>query len=224
MINGENMKKVLKLPLQFILPGLVALALVACSEEQQPLRDIDHGALSLGIDGSYVLDSQRSRISFLSVKKSTVVEQHHFASLTGSVSEQGEALIEVTLDSVQTLIDIRNERMREYLFETAEFPLASISTQVDTAMLTGLLAGDQWYGELAISLSLHGNEQRYNAQVEVTRLGDGELLVHTTQPLLLHVDDFDMAAGVAKLAELAALPSITPVVPVSARLLLTPQE
>lgn len=210
--------------MQYLLLGLAVLALVACRGEDEPARDIDHDALSVGIEGSYVLDSERSRISFLSVKKSTVVEHHHFASLSGSVDEQGDALINVELDSVQTLIDIRNERMREYLFETAQFPLAVVTAQVDTSVLTGLLAGDQWSGELAINLSLHGNEQHYNAQVEVTRLGEGELLVHTTQPLLLNVDDFDMVAGVTKLAELAALPSITPVVPVSARLLLTPQE
>ncbi|MBO6764411.1 MAG: hypothetical protein JJ918_05650 [Maricaulis sp.] len=52
----------------------------------------------------------------------------------------------------------------------------------------------------------------------MTDLNGERVLVETTQPVLLHVDDFGLTDGLATLQDLAGLPSITPVVPVTASL------
>ena len=53
------------------------------------------------------------------------------------------------------------------------------------------------------------------------RIEFGHVLVESAAPVLLHIGDFGLTDGLATLQELAGLPSITPVSPVSFSLLFT---
>ena len=191
------------------------LFLAACNKAPQLLEPNAEKPQPLA---GYVLDNDMSRISFLSVKKSAIVENHHFLSVTGAVDKSGSANISVALDSVETLIPIRNERMRKYLFEIEKYPTAEINAAVDIAALHDLRAGEYWQGAIDLTLSLHGPQKAYSAQVDVIRLAAGQLQVSTPQPLLIAADDFDLTGGIAMLAKLANLPSIAQTVPVNVRL------
>ena len=70
------------------------------------------------------LVSEASELSFVSVKAAHLAEQHHFKTVTGTVSDDGEAHLIVDLASVHTGIDIRDQRMRDMFFKVAEFPTA----------------------------------------------------------------------------------------------------
>ena len=67
----------------------------------------------------WTLDNAGSRLSFVSIKATNVAEVHTFDALSGSVGGDGHARVVIQLASVNTLIPIRDERMREMLFQTA---------------------------------------------------------------------------------------------------------
>jgi len=165
--------------------------------------------------GPWHLLPAQSHLGFISVKKGTMIETHHFGELSGMVGVDGTANITVTLDSVQTNIDIRDERMRTYLFETDKFPLAKINTKVDMAQFTAMPIDERINISQTITVNMHGKTTDFNASLIVTRIGVNKVAVDSQSPVVLDVEDFAMQGGLNKLRELASLSSISPEVPVS---------
>jgi len=105
---------------------------------------------------SYVLDTFNSSLYLLSTKNTHVVETHTFTNLGGRISPVGQAVLNIDLDSIETGIATRNERMREYLFETAVFKEAQITLQVDTDQLADLPVGHSVIQTISLLIELHG--------------------------------------------------------------------
>ena len=171
--------------------------------------------------GAWELDGTRSTVNFVSVKNASIAELHQFKSLSGGIDDSGAARLQIDLDSVETLIPIRNERMREMLFETLQFPSASLSIQVPGELLSGD-AGAGTVADIDVELALHGVAKRYTASVVVTPLQDGALQVLLRQPLLINAGDFGLMPGVEALQTVAGLKSISSAVPVTAHLVFIP--
>ena len=76
---------------------------------------------------SWTLDPQHSFLSFTTTKDASISDHHGFAQLTGAVDEGGKAWLRIGLASVESNIDKRNERIREHLFEVAQYPEAVAS-------------------------------------------------------------------------------------------------
>jgi polyisoprenoid-binding protein YceI len=166
------------------------------------------------------LDNARSSIDFVSVKNAAIAESHHFASLVGYIGGDGNASITINLDSVETLIPIRNERMRKMLFGTDEYPTASVSTAVDPAVLAAVAKGGTVSTEVPVKLSLHGMENTLTAPVVV--IGEADTLrVVSARPILIGADDYNLGAGIEALREVAGLATISTAVPVTINLLFT---
>ncbi len=170
---------------------------------------------TIAATGPWHLVPAQSHLGFISVKKGTMVETHHFGEFSGLVSVEGVANITVNLDSVQTNIDIRDERMRGLLFETDKFPLAKISSKIDLAQFATLMIGESKTFSQNISVNLHANTADYEVDFMVTRLGDNKISVASQSPVVLDIEDFDLQDGLDKLRNLASLSSITPQVPIS---------
>jgi polyisoprenoid-binding protein YceI len=98
------------------------------------------GALAAHAD--WALNNDQSRLSFISVKKGSVAEVHHFTKLDGQVDGSGNVSVSIPLASVETAIPIRNERMQQMLFETEIFPSADLSAKVDLAAVESMSEGD----------------------------------------------------------------------------------
>lgn len=167
------------------------------------------------------LDSDRSRLSFISVKNASVGEAHTFKTLEGSVGDDGSAKVGIDLDSVETAIPIRNKRMREMLFETESFPSASITTSVDPSVIEKARKGPTEV-TVPLTVELHGSSASYDAAVLVSVAEDGSLHVATREPIVVDAGDFELGAGVTALKEVAGLASISTSVPVSAYLVFDP--
>ncbi|MEH6586928.1 MAG: YceI family protein [Halioglobus sp.] len=163
------------------------------------------------------LDSERSSINFISVKNSAIAETHSFASLVGYIGKSGNVQVSIDLNSVETLIPIRNERLQKLLFETAEFPNATVSTNVDPAVLAAVIEGGTVSTEIPVKLGLHGMEQKLTVAVTVFSDG-GSLRVMSSRPLILSASDFGLAGGIEALTEVAGLASISTAVPVTLNL------
>jgi hypothetical protein len=170
---------------------------------------------------AWQLDAESSRLTFVTTKATSVAEVNRFRSLRGSVSDGGQVQLQVRLDSVDSGIPLRDERLRKQLFAVATFASAEISAQLDIAPVLTLAAGAQMELRLPLRVSLHGHNQRYNSELLVTRLDDRRFQVVTLAPLVLHAEDFGLAAGVATLRQLAGLSNISLAVPVSAVLIFT---
>ncbi len=164
------------------------------------------------------LDGDLSSIHFSSIKQGTVGEVHSFKSLSGKVTKDGTASVTIDLASVESLIPIRNERMREMLFEIASFPTATVSTQVNNKAIQALAAGETTFQDVTFTLSLHGNSHDYPAKLRVVKLSDNSLMASTESPIMVRAADFKLTAGIEKLREVAGLNSIATAVPVSAKL------
>jgi polyisoprenoid-binding protein YceI len=164
------------------------------------------------------LDNTKSVVNFVSIKNDSVAEIHSFTSLVGYIGAAGDVQMTINLDSVETLVAIRNERMRELLFETVKFPSATITAQVEPALLAEAAKGGFVTAELPVTLSLHGKEKMLTIPVVVLGAGDGSLHVFTTHPVLINAADFSLEGGVTALQEIAGLRAISNAVPVTLQL------
>ena len=196
----------------FLSLPIAACALAACSTapaDEAPL------------EGNWALDGAESQINFVTVKGGAVAEVHSFAGLEGSVTADGAAEVDIDLASVETNVDVRNERMKEFLFETGVFPRAIITAQFDPAEMGALVSGETKVVSTNLGLNLHGNEGEVPAVLLVTRIAPGKVRVVTASPIIIEAASFGLDTGVEKLRELVNLDSITGAVPVTASLTFT---
>ena len=116
---------------------------------------------------SLVNDS--STLSFVTIKADHVGEVHTFDLMAGSIDDDGTVEIVVELASVNTLIDIRNERMQNMLFETSIFPEARITGNIDVAAVTAMSTGSTQAMQIPFELDIHGETNSYNALLNKMR-------------------------------------------------------
>jgi cytochrome c2/polyisoprenoid-binding protein YceI len=166
---------------------------------------------------SWTLAPEGSHLAYGTVKKDTVGEVNSFTSLSGHVSPDGMAEIEIDLSSVETNIDIRNERMIEHVFRKAG--TASLTAQFDMDEVSGLGVGETKTVDAEAVLSLAGTEVSFDAEMFVARLSETSVMVSTNDMVFISTEDAGVNTGVDKLMELADLPGITRTVPVTARLI-----
>jgi len=188
-----------------LLPVLLLSA--ACSqapEEPAPLAQ-----------GAWQVDTSASTLSYVSVKAGDIAESNSFSGLSGSVSPDGEAQLEIDLATVETKVDIRNERMRDIFFEVAEYPTATVSATIDPAAFETLKVGESMVQPLNATLTVKGVEAPVETQVQVTRTAADRVMATSTEPVIVYADALELTGGLAKLQEIAGLSSITPAVPVT---------
>lgn len=166
-------------------------------------------------EGAWSVDSEASELSYVSIKAGEIAEVNTFETVTGSISAEGAAEIAIDLSSVSTGVDIRDERMRDIFFAVADNPNATVTATIDPAAFETLSVGDSVSTELEGTLSLKGVKAPFATDVTVTRAGPDRVLAVSDAPVIVEAARFELTEGLAELQELAGLPSITPVVPVT---------
>lgn len=189
------------------------LTLVACAPETVPSAPLT--------EGEWTLDGEASSLSYVSIKAGEIAEANRFETLSGSVSADGAASVEIDLASVSTGVDIRDERMREVFFVVADNPTATVTAQIDPAAFSALAVGESTQTSLDGTLALKGVEAPFTADVTVTRAGPDRVLAVSNAPVIVEASCYELTDGLAELQALAGLPSITPVVPVTFSLAFT---
>jgi len=164
---------------------------------------------------AWTLDNDSSQVSFVSVKAGDAGEVHRFTEISGELSSGGNASVTIQLASVDTLIPLRDERMRELLFQTNLFPTASLSTNIDMDALNAIEPGDSMDMAANLTLELHGQQLSLAAEMIVARLGNHRLMVSSRKPVIVNAASVDLVNGIEALREIANLPSISKAVPVS---------
>ena len=171
--------------------------------------------VAFAAQADWQLNSDKSSLNFVSIKKSAIAEVHSFKQLSGSIKTTGEVELLINLASVDTNIAIRNERMKSLLFEVGKFATANILAKVDCAKLQAMKAGDFYYDDVAMVLGLHGIDKKITAAMSVVKLSDGSIRVSSLRPVIIATQDFALSDGVEALRVVANLPVISTAVPVT---------
>lgn len=171
--------------------------------------------VSMPAQAEWTLNGDESTVSFISTKAVNIAEVHNFATLAGGVDESGKVSISITLASVDTGIELRDDRMKEMLFETDTYATANLTAQIDMAMLGEMGAGESKTMAVEGELALHGATIPLTFEVVVARVGDANLLVASRKPVVINAPLFKLTEGIEKLRAVAGLPSISAAVPVS---------
>ncbi len=166
------------------------------------------GAMSA--QAAWELDGAASSFYYVTSKASAVSEVNSFTSLSGAITDAGAASLAINLASVDTGIDIRNERMRDIVFQVAQNAQATVSVTVDAAALNALAVGESTTGTYTANVSLHGISQDMSAELKVVKLASNTLQVSTVRPLIVGAATFGLAEEVEQLREIANLTSINP--------------
>ena len=152
----------------------------------------------------WTLQAGASKLNFQTVKSQTTVESSSFATLRGVISADGVASVVVSLDSVDTTIDLRNVRMRFLFFETFKFPEAAITLRLHSADLQGLATQRRMtLKAVKYDLNLHGVTKPMTTDVVVTLLSDSLVSVASSTPISVAAADFALTDGVRKLEDAA---------------------
>jgi hypothetical protein len=171
--------------------------------------------LSLPVQANWVLDNSGSQLAFVSTKAMDVAEVHTFTELSGSVGSDGHARVVIQLASVDTLIPIRDERMRGVLFQTDLFPTASVDARLDIARLQQMDVSTTKVLTAEIMLNLGDSKLPIIAELLISRIAADRMLVATMKPVVVNAGSVQLADGVEALREIAGLPSISKAVPVT---------
>ncbi|WP_417547971.1 cellulose binding domain-containing protein [Marinobacter segnicrescens] len=172
------------------------------------------------------LDEDASHLGFVTTKNQHTVESHNFGALSGTVSEDGIATLNINLDTVDTGIDIRNQRMREMLFNTSTNPEATVAIELgdNLGRVLGLSAGEVLALEIPAAVQINGESRELNTSLRVQHLGSQRFLVSSSQPLIITADQFELDDGVEALREVAGLSAISLAVPVDFALIFEADE
>lgn len=175
------------------------------------------GALALSaapVVADWTLDAERSAVTYVTIKSKDIAENNRFQELHGHIDDSGQVVVSLMLDSVETLIPIRNERMRDILFETTNYKEAQLRAQLDPKLLASLPVGQIQRVAAEGQLTLHGQSQQLTLSMLVGRLDVNTVMVASTEPLLIEASKFGLSDRVEKLREIAGLQSISEAVPV----------
>lgn len=158
-----------------------------------------------------------SRIAFGSIKKDEFGEVHHFNKVSGTVKENGDMVITIDLGSVETNIDIRNERMKRHVFQGGK-ATAIVTGTIDMDEVNSMKVGETRVVEIEALLKFAGAENEIDAEMLIARLSENRVLVTTADFIMISTEDLGITEGVDMLMKLAKLPSITRATPVSVRM------
>jgi polyisoprenoid-binding protein YceI len=194
---------------------LTTLGLTACSTGP---------AVTAGAQ-DWAIDSTQSTLNFVTTKAGQqgvagVSETQVFKRYSGGVDQAGKISLNIDLASVDTGIEIRDERLRTMLWNVKATPQATFTAQLPADMLKSVGGAASQMIELNGQLQLGGQTKPVVANVRVSKLASNQLLVVTRQPILINANDYGLRPGVEALREVMGLNFLAGSAPVSFTLVL----
>lgn len=173
-------------------------------------------ALACGsAQAAWQLDTQQSALRFVTVKNDVIAETHSFKQLQGKWADNGQFSVEIPVQSLETLIPIRNERMAEHLFIAQQYPMIKATGLLEHAKISALKTGEVHSQKLDLDVTILQQTKKINVELVIVKLAQNRVLAYTRTPVLVSALDFKLDGGVKKLQELAKLNRIEMIVPVS---------
>ncbi|HIE40153.1 MAG TPA: YceI family protein [Thiomicrorhabdus sp.] len=170
----------------------------------------------------WLLKNSESNVYYVSTKNLTTSELNYFNTLTGNINDQGDLTIKINLESVETDVPIRNERIKSMLFEVINYGKATVTASIDPEKLKHLKIGETYTESVNFMLNLHGINQELSTTVKVIKSASGNILVTPVAPIIISANLFGLEKGIERLRKIARLKSISPSVPVTFNLTFYP--
>lgn len=170
--------------------------------------------ISSGAIAELSLSKESSQVNFISVKNEHVAESHSFDDFSGTLSNEGKLQININLMSVNTIIPIRNERMKKMLFDVSNFALASFVADIDKS-LTKMPLGMSKDVSVDGQLTIKDKTVPITFFVNITSLENGKVQATTIKPTIINASQFGLDSGIDALQEIAMLKSISKSVPLT---------
>ncbi len=168
--------------------------------------------------GEWTLNSEASKLNFITTKNASKTEIQTFKKLQGHISGS-QVVLTVDLSSVDTGIEIRDERLKTLFFDIVKFPTATVSIDLKKSDLNPIKQGQRKTLQLDAEITIQGVTQTVPVEVQVITLAKNQRLVFSSQPIIIDLKNFNLLQGVNKLREIAKLKSINAAVPVTFSLL-----
>ncbi len=165
----------------------------------------------------WTLSSSESKVAYGSIKKNSAGEVNHFKNTSGSINSDGEVKIDIDVTSVETFIDIRNQRMLKHVFD-ANAPTAQLNATIDITEISKLSPGQTTSIDATGTLSLSGKSIEIETSIFIAQLNKNRLLATTDEMVMVKTEELGVNDGVDQLMKLAKLDSITRVAPVTLRM------
>jgi len=128
--------------------------------------------------------------------------------LDGQVLDSGEVTFQINLFSVDTSIEIRDQRMHDVLFAIS--PEAIFTAQVDLQDLIALEPGASVTRSIEGKLQLHGFQEALTINSKITGLDFGRIHIDGTGQI--DVSTFGYDKGIEELRTIAGLNAISTIV------------
>lgn len=155
-----------------------------------------------------------SSLTYVSTKKEHVSENHVISGISGSVDASGNLSISLDMDTVDSEIEVRDQRMKDWLYKVDSFPAATFSAEIDLDEYSSLEVGESTESFVEGELSLVGITTEIEFDVLVTRTGEDSVIVNTAAPVIVSASNLQINEGVEALKSSVQLSSISDSVPV----------
>ena len=155
---------------------------------------------------TWVLNKEFSSISITTIKNNSLSEISYFTDFKGSINSAGYFDLNIELNSLETNIPIRNERIQEHLFESKMFPTADIHTQLKPADL------ENGVHTITFDVDFHGLSNMMTGEFLVFEQ-NGNKVITLHKPLIVDASSFALEKGISTLKNIAKLQSIANSVP-----------
>lgn len=191
-------------PTRFLVSSFAAAALAAAASAH----------------AGWQVDNAQSSFHFVTTKAgkpgtAAIEEVQSFKRIAGRVADDGSLQFDVDLASVATNIDLRDQRIKDLLFNVAQHPKASFAATVDAHRLAALPAGGSADLELSGRLTIAGQTAPVQASLRVVKLADRSLLATTRAPIVVNLKDYGLQDGVEALRTVMQLDVLSASAPVS---------
>jgi polyisoprenoid-binding protein YceI len=163
---------------------------------------------------AWTLNTTNSYLNFATTKNTHNLEVHNFTAISGDISGAGMATLTIDLNTVNTGVALRDQRMRDLLFETVTYPTATVTVAVPATLISGLAVGQVASTDISASLNLHGVTGAITTRVSVQKLSASRVLVQSIAPVLVKAGDYSLTNGVEALRAAVGIASISVAVPV----------
>jgi polyisoprenoid-binding protein YceI len=194
---------------------ITSLSLLACTT----------GPTDIATAQNWAVDSNQSTINFVTTKAGQqgvagISETQAFKRYSGGVDQNGKITLAIDLASVDTGVEIRDERLRTMLWNVKATPQATFTAQLPAEALKNV--GSTGIQTIALNgqLQMGGQTKPVAASVRVSRLASNQLLVVTRSPILINANDYGLRAGVEAMREVMGLNFLAGSAPVSFTLVL----
>ncbi len=194
-------------PASSVAPSSVPASSIAPSSSSRASSSVANTA-------AWTLNATDSYLNFVTTKNTHNVEVHNFTNLSGDISSAGVATLTIDLASVATGVELRDQRMRDLLFQTTTYPTATVTVTVPTTVISGLAVGQRTHTDISAGLNLHGVNGTLAAKVSIQKLSNSRILVQTLAPVLVKAGDYSLTDGVEALRAAVGIASISVAVPV----------